>query len=294
MTYRELYNRIKTVLKNAGIDDYEFDAKCIFKDTAGLDYSVLPLKETAPDGDICSKALKAAEKRASGYPLQYLLGTWEFYGLPFKVGEGVLIPRPDTETLVDEVIRFVKESNIKNPEIIDLCSGSGCIAVALQKNIPGAKVYAAELSSEAFLYLTHNIKMNGADIKLLKGDVMNGSLLGNFICEDSPGDYRQADCIVSNPPYLTGDEMDNLQTEVAHEPDKALRGGKDGLEFYRVIPCLWKDILKDGGLLAFETGSGQGSAVSGIMLENGYKNVRVIKDLSGNDRVVTGVWSSTN
>ncbi|MBQ2824319.1 MAG: peptide chain release factor N(5)-glutamine methyltransferase [Oscillospiraceae bacterium] len=290
MTNGQLFDHIKNTLKNAGKEDADFDAKCIFEDIVGLDMLNLALhRSDEADGVKAENAMKLAEKRAEGYPLQYLLGKWEFYGLNFKVGEGVLIPRPDTETLVDTVVNHFAAKKFYDPQIIDLCSGTGCIAVSLQKTMPKSKLIAVELSSDAMPYLVENIRSNNADVKILKGDVMDGRLLDNFKDEESEGDYRQLDCIVSNPPYLTAEEMSDLQTEVTFEPASALDGGNDGLKFYRVISCLWKEILKDGGLLAFEIGYRQGEDVAEILRKGGYTDVKIIKDLGGNDRVVTGI-----
>lgn len=289
MTNGELSELIKNEIKKSGTEDIDFEASCIFEDIMKLDALSFAIKRNEEaDAPSAERAIKLAKRRGEGYPLQYLLGEWEFYGLPFKVGEGVLIPRPDTEALVDTVIEHFRG---QKPEMIDLCSGSGCIAVALQKNLPGSKLIAVELSSDALPYLVENIRRNQADVKILKGDVMDGRLLDNFMIKDSGGDYRKLDCIVSNPPYLTAEEMSSLQKEVTFEPASALDGGNDGLKFYRVIACLWREILKDGGLLAFEIGYEQGKAVSEILERSGYENIRVIKDLGGRDRVVTGIKS---
>lgn len=290
MTNGELFLLIKNTLNNGENPDFEFDSRCIFEDITGLSALDLALnREKEADGAAAEKALKLAKRRSEGYPLQYLLGEWEFYGLRFKVGEGVLIPRPDTEILVETVINHFAAKKQTDPEIADLCSGSGCIAVALQKSMPRSRVTAVELSSEAMPYLAANIQRNEARVQIIKGDVTDGRLLDNFADCDSPGDHRQIDCIVSNPPYLTAEEMSELQREVAFEPALALDGGADGLKFYRIISCLWKDVLKEGGLLAFEIGFEQGEAVSELLRQSGYGDVKVIKDLGGNDRVVTGI-----
>lgn len=290
MTNGELFLLIKNTLNNGENPDFEFDSRCIFEDITGLSALDLALnREKEADGAAAEKALKLAKRRSEGYPLQYLLGEWEFYGLRFKVGEGVLIPRPDTEILVETVINHFAAKKQTDPEIADLCSGSGCIAIALQKSMPRSRVTAVELSAEAMPYLAANIQRNEARVQIIKGDVTDGRLLDNFADPDSPGDHRQIDCIVSNPPYLMAEEMSELQREVAFEPALALDGGADGLKFYRIISCLWKDVLKEGGLLAFEIGFEQGEAVSELLRQSGYGDVKVIKDLGGNDRVVTGI-----
>lgn len=291
MVIRELTAKIKEILRSKDIEDYEFDGNCIAEDFLGMNGTQLLLKaDDQADSTAAEKAIAAAEKRASGYPLQYILGKWEFYGLPFKVGEGVLIPRPDTEILVDTVLEYYRSPR-KNMRIIDLCSGSGCIAIALKKHIPEAEVTAVEYSSEAMPYLVHNARMNDTVLCYIKGDVMNGALLNNFADPENEGELIKFGCIVSNPPYLTAEEMSGLQTEVGYEPKCALDGGFDGLKFYRVISCLWKEILEDNGILAFEAGYRQCREVKEIMEKNGFYDVRIIKDLGGNERVVCGYRS---
>ncbi|MGN0692232.1 MAG: peptide chain release factor N(5)-glutamine methyltransferase [Oscillospiraceae bacterium] len=291
MVIRELCAKIKEILKASGIEDYDFDGNCIAEDLLGMNGTQLILKaDMEADSTSAQKAIAAAEKRAEGYPLQYILGKWEFYGLPFKVGEGVLIPRPDTEILVDTVIEYYRTTG-KNMRIIDLCSGSGCIAVALKKNIPEAEVTAVENSSEAMPYLVHNARMNDTVLRYIKGDVMNGALLDNFSDPENVGEHIKFGCIVSNPPYLTAEEMSELQTEVGYEPKYALDGGIDGLKFYRVIACLWKEVLEDNGLLAFEAGYRQCGQVAEIMKKSGFYDVSVKKDLGGNERVILGFKS---
>jgi release factor glutamine methyltransferase len=217
------------------------------------------------------------KKRSSGYPLQYILGEWEFYGLPFIVGEGVLIPRPDTETLVDKVLEYAgKHENLK---IADLCSGSGCIATAIEKNTVNSDVYAVEISDIAYKYLEKNIELNSSSVKPYKADVLRYETAEKF---------RDFDVIVSNPPYLTEDDMKHLQKEVSYEPEMALYGNSDGLEFYRRIPEIWYNSLKHGGMMAFEVGMGQAQDVAEILKENGFKDIKAVNDLSGIARAVYG------
>ena len=289
MVISQVFETIKSILSARDIEDYEFDSLCIMEDYLHADRMAIAADGGREADDAAAKrAIAAAQKRAEGYPLQYVLGKWEFFGLPFRVGEGVLIPRPDTEILVETVLDYFNSIKCTSPKIVDLCSGSGCISVALKKHIPEADVTAVELSSEAMPYLVENARMNGVVLRYIKGDVMNGAVMENFADKEDVGEYIKADCIVSNPPYLTAEEMSDLQTEVGYEPKMALDGGLDGLKFYRVISCLWKTILKDGGLLAFEAGYMQGQAVKDIMEKNGFENVRIKKDYGGNDRVIYG------
>ena len=290
MILKELYELTENMLAVAGVEDHRFDTDCLFEDILHTDKVSLLLngEREVPEPD-ADRLMSAAEKRCSGIPLQYILGKWDFYGRTFFVGEGVLIPRPDTEILVERVLEHFERAGNASPEICDLCSGSGCIAVTLKKELPKATIHAVELSSDAMPYLIKNIQSNGADVKIIKGDITDGRLLENFLDPDDFGEYRKIDGIVSNPPYITDKEMNELSREVKHEPEIALRGGADGLKFYRIISALWGEILKDGGFIAFEIGYEQGEAVRDILQKSGYKNVEIYKDLSGNDRVVTGI-----
>ena len=290
MILKELYEAAENMLREAGIEACKFETDCLFEDILGTGKLDLMLNGgRAVPKQNTDKLFAAAEKRCSVYPLQYILGKWEFFGRPFYVGEGVLIPRPDTETLIEKVLEHFAVEKNDSPEICDLCSGSGCIAVTLKKELPKAVVHAVELSSEAMPYLIKNITLNCADVKIIKGDVTDENIIDNFADTEDIGEYRKIDAIVSNPPYLTDREMTELSLEVKCEPELALKGGKDGLYFYRIITEKWKKILADGGLIAFEIGYEQGEAVSGILKENGCKNIAVHKDLCGNDRVVTGI-----
>lgn len=218
---------------------------------------------------------EAARRRLGGYPLQYLIGEWDFYGRTYSVGEGVLIPRADTETLVEAALSW--SAGRKGIVIADLCSGSGCIAVTLSKELPDSKVYALENSAEAFYYLERNIQKLEAGVTACFDDVLSPG-----------GEYSQFDLIVSNPPYLTGEDMASLQTEVKAEPRAALFGGEDGLTFYREIPIRWRERLKPGGAIFFEVGAGQADSVEQILKNNRFINICTRKDICGIIRVVGG------
>lgn len=287
MKISELSEKVSLLLSDT--EDGGFDGMCILEDIGGITRERAALH---PDDElhesICARVIEAANKRKSGYPLQYILGQWEFYGLRFRVGEGVLIPRPDTEALAEEAIGRIKKQGAASPRIIDLCSGSGCIAVTLAKLIEGSEVFAVELSGEAFPYLTDNIRSNDARVTVIRGDVSDGRLLDNFRDED--GEIVPVDCIVSNPPYLTSEEMAELQTEVGYEPEIALFGGNDGLKFYRIITCLWKVLLTEGGLLIFEIGNDQEGAVTDILINEGFGDIFTAPDATGAIRVVGGYY----
>ena len=225
----------------------------------------------------CSDPIKLnelIEKRLSGYPLQYIIGEWDFYDLTLFVGEGVLIPRADTEILVDKVLELSKNKEIK---LLDLCSGSGAIVLSVANRREGS-FFALEKSKEAFYYLEKNNQKYGGKVNLILADLFD---------YDSLGGEGEFDFITANPPYLTGAEMENLQKEVSFEPEMALDGGEDGLIFYRYIISEWKNLLKDGGSFFFEIGEDQGEAVSMLLEENGFDSF-VYKDYNNHDRMVIG------
>ena len=279
VTIGELYTNVKAILQKADIEDYMFEAQCIMEQnfSAKLPRILLESGSPVPENTI-KKVQEMLDKRLTGFPLQYILGEWEFYGLTFKVGEGVLIPRPDTETIIDTVLEKYKEKISGTPVIADLCSGSGCIAITLRKQIPDSKVTAVEFSDDALKYLKINAELNNADINIVKADVLDEKTAGNF---------SSLDFLVSNPPYLTADEMDSLQKEVTFEPDFALRGGSDGLDYYRKITSLWKKTIKIGGVILYEIGMGQENEVEKILLENGFSDITESRDGAGIIRIIS-------
>ena len=213
-------------------------------------------------------------QRAQGYPLQYLLGSWEFYGYEFLVGKGVLIPRPDTECLIEAV-----HSRAKSPKVIvDLCSGSGCIAITLAHLYSQAQVYAVELSPQALEYLRRNVRLHHLEerVHVLAADARTSL------------DVPRTDLLVSNPPYVTEEEMEHLQKEVQFEPAMALQAPEEGLHFYRCFLEQCPVPLAEDALVAFEIGYQQGPQVRTLFEKNGYHSVEVLQDYGGRDRVVLG------
>lgn len=282
-TYRELLREFAKKLSDAGIDNTEFDCRELLAKAAQRETSELVmLLDENVETHIGDDFITFCERRLSGEPLQYILGEWEFYGLKFKVGEGVLIPRQDTETIVDCVIN--KYKNLDNLTLVDLCSGTGCIAVALEKHLNFSEVYAVERSAKAADHLKENVRMNASDINVIVGDILDSSLI-----EALP----KSDIITCNPPYLTDEDMKNLQREVTFEPAEALYGGEDGLDFYRDVTRLWKDKLKSGGMIFFEIGAGQEDEVMQMMIQHGFENVRCKSDLCGVIRCVMGTKKRT-
>ncbi len=280
ISIKSILELLRTILKNGGIENYEFESICILEDVFKSEvYDMISNKLECEDSDERINQCKAmAQRRIDGFPLQYILGKWEFYGLPFKVGEGVLIPRQDTETLVDYVITMFKE--YPNLKIVDLCSGTGCIPISIEKHLNDPEVHAVELSTIAFDYLKDNISINGSKVIPHLADVLESSTAEQF---------SGFDLITANPPYLNRNDMENLQKEVSYEPKTSLFGGDDGLNYYRTICQLWKGSLKVGGMMVFEVGIHQEKDVSNIMQQNGFSDIVVIPDLCGVNRVVSGI-----
>lgn len=275
MNIFEAYNSTKKALEKAGAEDYVFEAKQIIKHITGFSNAQILMNYTNQLSDYQQNRLTAViRQRELRYPLQYIFGEWSFYGYDFFVGPGVLCPRADTETLIDKSLEFLKER--KNPEILDLCAGSGCIGITLAKQVPEAAVTMVEKFPEAARYAEKNIVRNSADnAELVTGDIF-----------ESAGADKKYDLIVSNPPYIPENEMDTVSPETKYEPETALKGGKDGLDFYRAIIKNYKSALKEGGMAAFEVGAGEAEAVQSLFKNAGFKDTGTVKDLNGIKRVV--------
>lgn len=274
MTVNEFYLFIRNKLKEHNIPDAEFEAKELCCHWLKIDPHDFLLRRGTDIPFVPDNFTKELSERICGKPLQYILGKWEFYGLPFKVGEGVLIPRPETELIVDLAAKHCGCCS----RVLDLCSGSGCIPISISK-VTGAKATAVELSPEAYTYLLYNISLN--EVKSLVTPV-NADVLRKNVVE---GFY---DMITSNPPYLTKQDMAELQAEVRREPEMALYGGEDGLDFYRKLFKLYAPHLKEKGVFAVEIGVGQEEQVSAFMKDAGL-DTAVITDLNGIKRVVYGI-----
>lgn len=221
---------------------------------------------------------KCLAKRKKGIPLQYILGEWEFYALPFKVGKGVLIPRADSELLADLVIEDI--SHNENLTLLDLCSGSGALGIAVAKNCPNVMVTLVEKSRRAFGYLKQNVELNAANLTAIRADIFKWK------------PKNPADIVICNPPYITKLEMQTLQKEVKKEPTAALFGGEDGLKFYRLLCDRAGEFLKKGGKIFVEIGYKQADDVKKMFEASGFEQVEVFKDYGGNDRVVSAIYKS--
>lgn len=278
MTIRDALIDIKSKLKD--IDDGDLEARYIVEKVCGISYSEMLFKG---DDDISEEMYQdmndMANRRLAGEPIQYILGFWDFMDFTFKVGEGVLIPRPETEILVEEILGRI--ADIKSPVVYDLCSGSGCIGLSIKAMRPDARVYLVEKSDKALAYLRANRDSvcGGLEyITVIQGDILRFS---DF------SDLPLADVIVSNPPYIRSDEIPALQCEVLREPHMALDGGDDGLVFYRVLVNEWTAKLKDSGFIAFECGEDQADDICGLFNEISFDS-EIINDYNNIQRIVIG------
>lgn len=270
--YTETRNALRAVS-----DSPDFEAKELLRHLFGVTAAdILADRRTELSEEKLAELKRLTERRLAREPLQYIIGTWEFYGREFFVGEGVLIPRPDTEVLAEQVLAFLRGK--VNPRVLELCGGSGCLAATVALEHPGSEVSAVEKSPEAFQYLTKNCEALASGVNCILGDALDPEVIG--------GEF---DCILSNPPYLTAKDMTELEPEVQKEPVMALYGEEDGLFFYRELTALWKGRLKAGGMLAYEIGMGQHDDVAEILRTNGFDNICQIRDYSGIIRVLTGV-----
>lgn len=237
-------------------------------------------KEQVPD-EIVNKFLEAIEKRSKGYPIQYIIKEKEFMGLNFYIEEGVLIPRPDTEIIVEYILEYIdKRHSQEQINILDIGIGSGAIGLSIAYYKKNAHVCGVDISHKALEVANINKdRFNLSNVKLIKSDLF-----------EKINEEEKFHIIVSNPPYIPTEDMESLQEEVKnYEPRTALDGGKEGMDFYRRIIPESRKYLKEEGLLIFEIGYHQAKDVSHIMIENGFKDIKILKDLQGLDRAVLGI-----
>ena len=274
MTVRELYKTGVDLLKKNSAEDAEFECDCLFERFTG--YNRLS-RVINPDTDVDLKAekdfLNSLNRRIGGVPLQYILGVWEFMGFEFFVGEGVLIPRPETEILVGQAVDYIKTH--ENAVVYDLCAGSGAIGLSVAKLCPGCRVYLFEKYDGALNYLNKNRdELNAENASVIKYDVFDGF----------DKSIEAPDMILSNPPYVATQEISSLQREVSFEPETALDGGEDGLDFYRCICDRWSGYIKRGGELIMECGEAQSRDIADMFSK--ASAIGFIKDFNNIERVV--------
>ncbi len=262
----------RLALKNAGVETYVFDALVLFEHAYGMSKTDVIINPDKPLDE--QLFLNLCKQRAKGQPLQYIVGTWEFMGLDFYVDKNVLIPRADTEVLVNYIMDIGK-----NATILDMCTGSGCIGISLAHYLKDVKVTLADISTDALAVAKKNVQLNGVEVDIVQADLTRG-----------PREYfknKGFDIIVANPPYIKSADMANLSVEVKNEPYIALDGGPDGTDFYKALILLWKDALNDGGVMVFEAGFDTSADICTLFTECGYRDIVTRKDINGIVRMVS-------
>ena len=279
-TYNNLYMDIRQELHCAGIDAATLEARELVAFAAGK-----TRQELLRDGrlyvpqEVERRARELMRRHLAGEPLAYLIGEWSFCGMDLDINESVLIPRADTEVLAEQATDFVK--TLAEPRILDLCAGSGCVGLAVAKFCPGSHVVLGELMENALRVCRQNIRRSGLTAQVLPWQV--DALAG------PPPRFGEFDCIVSNPPYIPDGDIAGLDVSVReYEPLTALRGGEDGLDFYRAISEKWRTVLHPGSRLYFEVGIGQADTVLRIMRGQGFGDIEIVPDTAGIPRVVYG------
>ena len=274
MTYRETISSGEKTLSEAGIADAKNDAWLLMAMACKIDHTFyyMHMDEEMPE-ELGHEFDVLIKKRAERVPLQYITGEQEVMGMKFKVNSSVLIPRQDTETLVEEALKVAKPGM----KIMDMCTGSGCVLISILKNVHDAEGYGYDISKQAINVAKENAKNNEVAAIFERSNLFEDVVDEKF------------DMIVSNPPYIRSEEIDGLMPEVScFEPREALDGKEDGLYFYRQMIGQCSDWLTPEGYLLFEIGYDQGDEVSAMMKEHGFQEISVIKDLAGHDRVVKG------
>ena len=280
ITYNNLYLDIRRQLRGAGIEAATLEARELVCFGTGKSREQLQR-----DGGLYAspelerRVRDLVDRHLAGEPVAYLIGEWEFYGLPLDISPEVLIPRPDTEVLAEQAINYLRTQG--ECRVLDLCAGSGCVGLAIASQVPQTRVVLGEWSDGALKICRQNIRRNG-----LSGRVVPMQADARDKPEKALGDFQ---CIVCNPPYIPRADIDGLDVSVKdYEPHLALDGGEDGLDFYRDISEKWKDALNIGGRLYFEVGIGQADSVLRIMRAQGFGDIQVVKDLHEIPRVVFG------
>lgn len=302
LTPRAAVALVQQRLAAAGCPDADFDARELFRLATGRDPR---LSERILTEEQAARLETLCQRRESREPLQYLCGRWPFLDFELAVGPGVLCPRADTEVVAEAAAQTL--AGCAAPKVLDLCAGTGCLGLGIKRLCPTASVTCVEKSPEALHYLVCNVRTalrslpQGSTEDVLEEDepTLGSGLLGIAALppaaqavEGDLFDYWRGlpegglDLIVSNPPYLTASEMEDLQPEVAKEPAMALAAGEDGLDFYRALARHYQNPLRPGGTLALEIGWQQREAVCALLQAEGWTQIRCIQDLGGNDRCI--------
>ncbi|MCQ2518636.1 MAG: peptide chain release factor N(5)-glutamine methyltransferase [Lachnospiraceae bacterium] len=270
MNYRENYENGIKILKDISKDEAVLESRLLLEHVCGTDSNTLfahPDREVSSDEE--TRFTELLRERATGRPIQYILGSWDFMGLEFNVNPSTLIPRQDTETLVEEVMKYLKDGS----EILDMCTGSGCILLSLLHYSNECRGVGADINPRAVSLARENAAKLGIEAEFVESDMFE-SISGKF------------DFIVSNPPYIESATIETLDCKVKEfEPVAALDGGEDGLVFYRILCNECGKYLKVGGMVFFEIGYNQGESVKNLLQDAGFRDIRIVSDLAGLPRV---------
>jgi release factor glutamine methyltransferase len=274
MTVKEAMNYGSRLLGNSGLETPALDSSLLLSSVLGWPKEKLYISggEEVPEGEM-TRYRGLLEKRTDGYAVAYLTGEKEFYGRTFAVGEGALCPRPDTEILVEETLSLCGRLPVRT--VLDLCTGTGCIALTLAAEMPDLDITASDVSPDAEKWFRRNSASLPAEVRFVRSDLFSG-ISGRF------------DMIVSNPPYLTDRETETRLEAGWKEPSLALAGGPDGLDILTKIVMLSRDYLNDPGYLLLEADPRQMERISEIMSGSGFTGIRTVRDLAGDDRVIIG------
>ncbi|MCC3144876.1 peptide chain release factor N(5)-glutamine methyltransferase [Halanaerobium sp. Z-7514] len=283
MNIKELLNKTDDFLAQRGIESSRLDAEVLMAELLDMERIHLYVKYDYPlKAEEIKKYREMVKERAKRIPLAYIIGKKEFMSLEFELSEAVLIPRPDTENLVEEVISYCREKELQKPQIIDVGCGSGAIAVSLAYYLEGARVVGSDISKDALKIARHNLKKFELEERI---SVVRSDLLTEFIKRE----ISEIDIIVSNPPYISEKEMEELPPEVKKEPRTALAAGKEGLDFYQKLIPQAEKVLKKEGMLFLEIASQQAEAVFDIFGEN-WSQLELIKDYADHDRIISAKY----
>lgn len=284
-TYNNLFLDTRARLRKAGVEAAQLEARelvCYAADKSREQfYRDMSLYVSA---QLEKRVEELVQRRLAGEPVAYIIGEWEFYGLPLDISRDVLIPRSDTELLAERGIERTREAG-EGARVLDLCAGSGCVGLAIAANVPACRVVLGELSEGALRICKQNVRRNALNARV--------TCLSVDALEPPSSSLWDFDVIVSNPPYIPSGDIAGLDNSVRdYEPHMALDGGEDGMNFYRAIAVKWKPALRLGGSLLFEVGIGQAPQVEDILAQNGYENIQTAQDTQGIWRVVEGVLNN--
>ena len=280
ITYNDLYLDVRQRLRESGVEASTLEARELVCFGTGKSREELQRDSrlyASPERE--AQVRRLVERRMAGEPVAYLIGEWEFYGLPLDISQDVLIPRTDTEVLAEQAIAYIQ--TLGECRVLDLCAGSGCVGLAIASQSPQARVVLGEIDDSALKICRQNIRRNS-----LSARVMPIQMDAREKPARSLGEFQ---CIVSNPPYIPTGDIAGLEASVRdYEPHMALDGGADGMDFYRAITEQWKEALAPGGRLYFELGIGQADPVLRLMRSQGFGDLQIIKDHHKIPRVVLG------